>query len=442
MPLTIWKPREYENEFRLSVAGGDFPAGFPINGDHAAPPYNRDTKVREVTRFTGKTYRYYRETGEFEITIPQGYVEPSDVQAGYLVTIDGYVYIIEDYEWTLTDQGYQCTISGRDLGGLLDRYIPTHRRVSGAIEAPQGSSIVAFMEKFFTSYFNVNHDINEKLPERCGWFRDSDRKLSSGWVALETDINEPDEVNEDSASVEIVSYGDVIRIMTGYHDMGYRFDVVYDENLGVHTVQLVIYKPFNDTDDDVLFRVGGRGVSGFYYSKETRDAINAAFVFVKSRWFTELGVGWKQTEEPENIQYFLPFERNGRNWADVANNWSGIAIDLGEVPAENDVAGGDAEKWVDKQLIDVYRAPIETAGFSYDNSGAYKFGEHFGIGSLISIADDYTGVGLTARLTGVVTSYDAGKAKEYDFVLGDKRLSQADKLKRRFSHIDRIIYSV
>lgn len=435
MPITIWKPREYAQGF-AETGADDPPAPFlPINGEVAAAPYNRDTKVREVTRFTGSTTQHYRDTGEFEVTIPHGYVEPSDVREGYLVTIEDAVYMIEDYEWERTEDGYFCTISGRDLGGLLDRHIPTYRRESGRLEG----DIKEFMTRFFSSYFVAKGDINLALPERCGWFRDAERMAEGGWVAYENEALASINANDSSANMEIISYGAALRILTSYKDMGYRFDVRFDETLGLHTLQLVLYKP---EDEGILLRSDGRGVSGFSYSRETRETVNAAFVFAKSRWVNEYGVGWKQAEEPIYTHYLLPFKEDGANWAEVANAWSGIAIDLGEVPAEEDTEGGDVTAWMQGQLVDIYSAPIETVTFSYDNRGAYKYGEHFGLGSLVSLVDDYTGAGLTARLTGVTTKYEAGKPKEYDFVFGDKRPTQADKLKRKFSLIDRKTYSI
>ena len=439
MPITIWKPREYAEGFATSGVEGSF---VPANGEVAAAPYNRDTKIREVTRFTGYTERHYRDTGYFELVIPQGSVEPSDIKAGYLVSVEDYVYMIEDYAWELTEDGYEVTISGRDLGGLLDRHIPTHRRESGSLSAPKRADLKAFLLPFFESYFEYSGDINQALPEKCGWFRDAERMPEGGWIAFEGVAEDQSEsAEESSANVEIVSYGEALRIMAGYKKMGYRFDVKYDELLGIHTLQLVLYKP-DEADEGILLNSRGRGVSDFSYSFEAQEAVNAAFVFAKSRWVQAYGGTWTQAEEPIHITYMLPFEQEGANWAEVANAWSGVAIDLGEVPEENDLAGGDAVRWMRGQLVDIYREPVETVKFSYDNSGACKYGQHFGLGSSVSIADDYLGVGLTARLTGVTTNYEAGEPKSYDFVFGSERLTQADKLKRRFSYIDRRTYSI
>lgn len=437
MPITIWKPREYATGFADNGAEGGY---LPDNGEVAATPYNRDTKIREVTRYTGSTTRRYRDYGEFEMTIPQGYVEPSDVKAGYLATIEDAVYMIEDYTWELTESGYECTISGRDLGALLDRHIPTHRRESGMVSAQNMGNVVSFLEKFFTSYFVYSDDINLALPERCGWFRDTERKPADGWVIVSGETE--GDTGASSAEFELMSYGAWLRIVAAYRDMGYRFNVPFNETLGLHTVQLELYKPSPTDTQEILLKSDGRGVSGFSYSYETREAVNAAFVIAKSRWVNVYGVGWEQAEDPIHTTYLLPFERNGANWAEVANDWSGIAIDLGEAPADQDAAAGDAIAWMRDQMGDIYTNPVTTVEFSYDNSGAYKYGQHFGLGSIIHLADEYTGIGVTARLMGVTTKYEAGASKGYDFVFGDERLTQADKLKRKFSYIDRKTYSI
>lgn len=435
MSITIWKPRQYAEGFADNGEEGVFA---PTNGEVANVLYSRDVKVREVARFTGSTTQRYRNAGEFEITIPQGYVLPSDVQDGHLVTIGDTVYMIEDYTWEVTEEGYQCTISGRDLNGLLDRHIPTHRRSSGSVQT-SAAAIRNFFDRFFTSSTFISDEVSTLLPEQCGWFRDTDRRPADGWVVV-TGVDEG--ALGASGSYELVSYGAIMRIMTGYHEAGYRFNAAFDEALGLHTVQIEVYKP---ADSGVLLNSKGRGVSGFSYSRETRDEVNAAFIVAKSRWYRTYGPGsniWEQGEEPIYSYFLAPFKKEGANWAEVANRWRGVAIDLGEVPEDEDTEGGAVWDWMRGQLEDFYQTPTETIEFSYDNSGAYKYGQHFGLGSLVSIADDYTGVGATLRLVGVTTKYEAGQAKGYDFTFGSERITQADKLKSKFSRIDRKTYSV
>lgn len=436
MPLTIWKPRQYAQGFADKGAEGSF---LPDNGEHAAAPFNRDTKVREVTRFTGWTIRKYCDAGEFEAIIPAGYVEPGEVVPGYLVTIDDYVYMIEGYEWTLTESGYECTISGRDLGALLERHVPTFRRASGAISAETVEGMKSFLQPFFTSYFNYASDINNELPETCGWFRDVERRPLGGWVVIDPDESDGEPGSYTSADVELISYGAALRLMASYRDLGYRFNCSFNEGIGLHTLQLELYKP---QDSGVMLRSTGRGVSGFTYSRDTRDAVNAVFAVALSRWGFGNGMGWVQAEEPIYGRYGFQYDINGANWAEIANAWSGAALDLGEIPEENDATAEAGAAWMREQVKDAYQTEALTVEMEYDNSGAYRYGEHFGLGSQVTIKDDFLNIASVARLVEVETKYEAGAAKAYGFKFGDNRITQADKLKKKFSHLEKKSYSV
>lgn len=443
MSLIIWQPRQYADGWATvgNDSGETRHRYRPCNNYPAGEPYDKDALIREVTRFTGWTQENYADTGEMEIVIPAGQVLPSDIKKGRMLAVDGRHYVIEDFTWTLEAEGWACTVSGRDFGGRMDKEIPTARDASGAVSGDM-TYIYDMATYFLKSYEQNETSAAFNLPEYAGWFRDLEREPASGSVVWdiegEYDLGEAFNA-EANGDLEIVSYGALIRYMCNFYDLGYKFVFDYDHEKELHTVQIQLYRP---EDSGVIFRDNGRGVSGFEYAFESRDTVNAAFVCAKSRWRQGLNEDPTKAEEPTYPLLSLPFKKEGAGWHDVANNWSGRVVDCGEVPEENDTSISAARAWIEGQTIDVYQNDTESVAFEYDNSGFYKYGVHFGLGSKVAIYSDYLGLAATQRLYGVKTKYEAGKAKSYEFEFGDQRRTTADKLLKRFAEIDRKTYSI
>ena len=440
--IIIWQPRQYTPVWAIVGNDGSGRVRYrPCNSEPAAEPYHKDALIREVTRYTGWTQEYYANSGEMEITIPAGQVQPEDIARGRFVQIDGKQYEIEDYEWSLTNGGYEVTISGRDFGGRMDREIPTIRDASGVISGDM-TYVEEIARAFFDSYYMNETNAAFNLPEYAGWFRDADRKPEGGWVVWqiegEHDLGETFNA-EGGGELELVSYGALLRYMMNFYDLGYRFSFVFNQEAGLFQLQMQLYRP---EESGVVLHSTGRGVSGFKYALEGRDTVNAAFVCAKSRWFKALDAEAVSSEDPVYPILSLQFKQEGSNWADVANNWSGRVLDCGEVPEENDTSIDAARAWLEGQTVDIYQTPAETVEFSYDNSGPYKYGVHFGLGSKVHLVDEFLNIGLSQRLRGVKTKYEAGKAKEYEFEFGDQRRTTADKLLKRLSELDRKNYSI
>ena len=63
MPITIWMPARYAEGFAY-----DETTGVPVNGETEQSPYDRDTKVCEITQYKGWKESHFCACGEFEAT--------------------------------------------------------------------------------------------------------------------------------------------------------------------------------------------------------------------------------------------------------------------------------------------------------------------------------------------------------------------------------------
>lgn len=448
MPLTIWKPRQYVEGFEVDSMG------FPYNGEVAAAPYDRDTKVREVSRFTGWVQEYFCDVGEFEVTTQQ--VTPDDVQKGFLVEIDGRHFVIEDYVWKYDENGYSCTISGRDLWKFPESHV-SGRWIGESYDfdddynpAFTGETLMYAIQGFF-------------IVNRAGWFRDLDRYPNV--QAVETDgittyegfaaalelANETEDSfrsrNVGAILInDIMTHGAEWRMFANWLGVGLRFDLTFDENLGLYTFAPTIY---DGKDNGVTFNSRERGVSGFEYAFASRSTVNASRVFYESKWqLTHLQSLYENEDfsgevlevgtDDNLIKATLRHvSDNADSYADRAANYSERLLDLGQ-PTETANASADGfRQWLKTGSAADYTSDEKGAAFTYDDSGVYKYGVHFALGDQITVIDDYLGLQVKQRLTGVKTLYNAGKAKSREFDFSSQRISQSETLRKKFMQIDK-----
>lgn len=442
MSVIIFKPRQYAPDFAFEPPS-------PSNGDVADAPYDKDTRVREVTRYTGSKTLKYADTGEFSITLLAGQAKAEDVKDGYLMLIDGDPFIIEAYTWSLTENGYECDVSGRDFGAYLDNAICT--KYPNKDEAYNGSTdgkisiddVTGLIARFFDGNTNPHSwDWNVEAPEHCGWFRDDERKGAAWYSTAFEDTSATGERRGSNVVQEVMSYGAILRTFCNWYGIGYRWRVEWNEASGLYSVGIELYNRADSSN--VMIRSTMRGVSGFSYDYDARDSVNAVIHSASSQWYQpDPTGGYVQDEENKHAILGVSFDPGSAvNYAEVANSWRSKFVDLGDVPQESDATSADALKWISEQdITENYSKPTEKISFTYDNSGIFKYGEHFKMGSRVTIVDDFLGIGSDQQLTEVQTNYDAGEPKSYAFSFGDSTVTQADKLKRKFAEIDRRTYA-
>lgn len=455
MPITIWKPAEYNEVFSRDVSGASQSA---INGIYAAAPYDNDTKVCEIARFTGWKQLYYADTGEFEVVVSAGQVRPGQVKRNYLVNFDGDMFVIEDFEWNKTSEGYECVISGRDMGRYLDDEIIKGFLVGDSLNywkvESEGKTSVrninAFLRGFFRQTAAAGGAINWNSP--VGWFRDTKRcETKNTFIRYDFTDEEATLAEEKGSKIvtDILSYGSTLRKLLAYFGIGYRWDVA-PKAAGLATVALVLY---DHGAGDVTMRADGRGVSNNSYYERYRGSCNAAHVDAVSAWatpanmhyryrtgFDETGWWFDETNAEKNARFMQYSTSSYANWAEVAADWRERYIDLAKCPEENQATLEDFLAWVDTNSED-YRVPPEIGySFSYDNSGAYKYGVHFSLGSTVTIQDDFLGITVTQRLTGVKETFVGGASKGYDFEFGDQSITRKNAISRKFVELNRKTY--
>ena len=111
-----------------------------------------------------------------------------------------------------------------------------------------------------------------------------------------------------------------------------------------------------------------------------------------------------------------------QSYAERLELYSEKALDLGEVPTESDETAEKMMAWLRSGVEAEIVKPEQAFEFTYDNSGPYKYGVHFGIGDQITVRSDRLGVSAKQRLVTVTTNYEAGKAKAYAFEFGEQTI--------------------
>lgn len=466
MPITIWEPARYLQQFARDSA-----FDHPTNAATAAAPYNRDTKVCEIARFTGWKQLYFCDTGEFEVTTRQ--ITPEQAQRGYMVDIDGDMFVIEEVEWELDEGGYTCTLSGRDFWAFPDRQI--NRRYLGDEYATSrnetfNGDALRDSVSFFFFY----------LAPGAGWFRDIARfpdyvpSTGTGSALVHDEIVLLDMHQRTEAAFlaedkgvqycsDIMSYGAEWRMFASWFNVGIRFDFAWNEEGGLYSLKPTIY---DGQTRDIIINTQGRGVSGFRYTESSRNAVNQVYAQWEAKRFAYYGdtaatwyegdswnadnvIDWQQdTAVWESMKdksiTSLAFDRQSdstKSYSERAIELSETFANLGTVPDANAGAASTFLAWAKEKTRGSFVEATKAFEFSYDNSGAYKYGEHFKLGDKITIQDNYLGVQSSQRLTGVKTTYSGGDVHPtYAFEFSNQRISQSDTLKRKFAQLDRCAY--
>lgn len=445
MPVTIWKPRRYAAGFEtLSTTGGN-PA--PVAGVEGY-----DHKIREVPRFEGKTIRRYAKAGEMAFTLYG--VELADVQRGHLLEIDGGHYFIERAE--LVEDGQAYAVEGRSVEALLDMEYDCFDLPGGmyngvsASNVYYGSSATAITALMLLQTFTGTstsmpaNKVTSDYPWAAGWWRDLDRKGDT-MVQLLASGKDPAAAGTGVVR-DFATYGAHLRMLCNLFWLGYRCDLAWNELKRLYEVKWVIYE---GSGEGVTLRATDPGVTGFEYSWDARDRVNMVIYSYSDHVNAETGAydkdGATYTHYGVRMRDgFMPGEVV--NAAELAENMAPVFVDLGSVPEVLDEVqiDGDAEQtaaWVDSQVVEKVTGEFakieETAAFGYDNSGAYKFGEHFGLGDTIALYDPRSGWVSTQVLTEVETTYSAGVAKTYSFGFGNRRRTTADKILAKFGDVNR-----
>lgn len=454
--VTIWEPRRYVAGFEsLYTTGG--------NPDPVAGVRGRDSKVREVPRFEGETIRRYREAGEMALTLYGVTLE--DVQRGHLLEIDGHHYMIERAELVENGQAYE--VEGRSIEALLDMEfdcydVPGYNYGGAtAVATAYGSAArVNTITTLLMTFMGTNPNdppnlVTSNYPELAGWWRDAERHPASsatGVGAVLYNVTLATEAAAGTGAVrDFATYGAHLRTLCNLFALGYRCELVWSEAAGLYTVKWVVY---DQPDAGVTLRATDAGVSGFSYSWDSRDRVN--MVIYSYTDHVDASTGTYNADGPKHVHYgvkmrdgFMPVGTTAGeivNAAEFAENMAPVYVDLGAVPEQADSVqiDGDAAQtaaWVESQVVEKVNNQFakleENAAFEYDNAGAYKFGEHFDLGSKVALYDPRTGWAATQVLTEVTTTYSAGEAKAYAFEFGNRRRTSADKILAKFSDVDR-----
>lgn len=461
MSLIIWKPAQYAQQFTEEEGLNGSGAPYPSNGPTAAAPYDRDTVVREVARFAGWKKECYCDTGEFEVTTYDA--RPEDVRRGNMVFLDGSVFVIESFSWDLTEDGWQCTMSGRDFWRYPESEIH-ERNIGEPYRNIYGGDNHADMTNKYNGECligDIGGFMRDEFAYMAGWFRDR-RRYPQAW----DDVNEwfyPENIvkypsgfttrKTSGAPIvsELMSFASEWRMFANWFKVGIRFRFAFDDASGVFTIQPEIYE---GESKGVEIYADGRGVSGFSYSEDGRGAVNA----ILATWISEkrtfpstnhkykgnlfTGATYASEDAANTVNFFKYVAPNDHaNYAERLELYSEKHLDAGTVPTESDETKEKMMDWLETAIDAEIVEPEQAFEFEYDNSGAYKFGIHFGIGDIISVRSDFLGIRANQRLVSAVTRYEAGEAKSYEFEFGEQAIRRAftyvNKIARKLSEIDK-----
>lgn len=441
MSLIIWKPAQYIAEFSTEK-GLNSETFEPSNGPLLGAPYDRDTVIREVPRFTGWKKECYRDVGEFEITTAD--VEPEDVRRGNMVFLDGSVFVIEAFEWNLTENGYECTMGGRDFwrypeSEIRPRYIGnTYRDHFGGDNAADTS------DRFNgeNMVIEIGEFLRDEWRSLAGWFRDR-RRYPQAWDAVnewfypELITKYPEgfttrKTNGAPVVAELMSYAAEWRTFANWFDVGLRFRFAFDELAGVFTIQPEIYE---GEDNGVELYDDSRGVSEFKYSEDGRSAVNAVLAMWTSAKRTFDGVNHKykgnaftgttyaDADAADYVNFFNYVSKDdAQSYAERLELYSEKVLDMGAAPTESDETKEKMMEWLRSGVEAEIVRPERVFEFEYDNSGPWKYGVHFELGDKITLRSNRLGLAAKQRLVTVTTNYAAGAAKAYAFEFGEQTI--------------------
>ena len=449
MSLVIWEPRRYVSGFAKDSNNQ------PINGAVEAAPFNHDTRVAEIVNFNGYKKTYFCDTGEMEAEFYAGQIEPSSIKRGYIADLDGDHFVIDGISWKLGESGYTCSITGKDLGCYLDAltvrgvFIGSTYTDFAGVDATfsdytkiDSRVIKGFLSEFMGS--DARSTMSRYYPQ-AGWFRDKDREPSGGFVQF--DFKDSANLTREfgsSSVTQVMSFGATLRALLAYGGFGYRWKLEWNKEKGLYEIAIVVY---DEAFSECTFKTSGRGISGFEYEENDRAAVTAVYAHGKSNVLQNPLIGaydvlalsrdyevYDATIEGEYEFSWQRYETNGaKNYAELIAQYKEEALDVGTAGKEQNADKTKYINWLETQTGSTFKEPEKTASFKYDNSGALKFGVHFGLGSNVTLIDEFLGVELTQRLVGVKQEYEGGRVDSFELEFNNKRITQNDAIKRKLS---------
>ena len=437
MPLIIFKPRQYKAGFVKDENG------YPINGEVAEKPNDRDLMVCEISRFEGWTTQCYCDTGEFEITTRDA--DPAHISTDNVVFFEDRLFFIETVKWKRDAEGYVCTFGGRDIWKCLESF------------NMYASSYPTFSRSWITfpadSALGFGSDVTNN---KCGWFADRDREANVIYIDRLGKIT-TEEFNEQIGSLyvgDVMSFRSLTRLFENVTECGIEFYASFNSAKGIFVHRV---KPTHYSDNVVTIDASDRGVSGFSYTNDERNTTNATLFSYevnpyefsdvygpkkRSEHYTKLSYADVRTTEAKDRRYVHHCKKgNAKNYAEIGNKFSERVICASSIPGDVDTRSKFAQ-WVNGQITADYTNAETSVSFDYDNMGRYRFGRDFFLGDYVEITDGYLGVKSKQKLVKVKREYKAGSVVSYWFEFGKQNTTQADKLKTKFREIDRRTFGV
>lgn len=461
MPITIWEPARYASGWATRDRFGNVPfTAPPNNGNLAAAPYNHDTKVCEIARFTGHKSKSWCDAGAFEIQTE--HVTREQAKIGHMLDIDGDMYMIEGVRWQRGERGYTCTLTGRDLWAFAERQIDARRIGDTYGISSDGALTGAGLQSEIQTYF-------EGMQYAAGWWRDLGRfphfcdpatAERTGGDFVQLDLQQTTAAAFKARSVgaltvsELMPFASVWRYLCNMFGVGLRFDWNYQTTGGGRGFYAITPTLYDGAAAGVEIRTDGRGVSDFAYEEDSTCAVNAVYVAFKTKNFAYFTpsypppyhqAAWRDfgtRTGNDSYQGYRRYVKDGSetNYPERAIFTSEKALSLGDIPEENSDTKAHIMAYVDQQAQAEYAGNASSVSFTYDNTGAYRYGEHFSLGDMLTVRDDFLGVRATQRLTTVTTNYNEGQAINYGFEFNDQRITLDNTLRRKFREIDRRSY--
>ena len=440
MPVIIFKPRQYKAGFAKDKNG------YPINGEVADPPNDRDLKVCEISRFEGWTTECYCDTGEFEITTRD--VDPAHISTDNVVFFEDRLFVIETIKWERDSEGYVCTFGGRDMWKFLESINNTPSTYTGF-----SRSLVIH------PVHRVLHVGDVAQGASCGWFADEDRKGGNYHTDRLGSLSAEDFRNETIESYyvqDVMSYKSMTRLFSNITGCGVELHAKYNSVTGLF--EHCIY-PTHYSDNVVSIDASDRGVSSFSYVVDERNVTNATIFSYKRNPYKIIGGGTgtrkrfeyynklsyadtEATGDKERRLYAYHCKRgSAKNYAELANKFTERIITADSIPSDVDTRTKFAQ-WVNGQMTEDYANAETSVSFDYDNQGRYRFGRDFFLGDYVNITDGFLGVKSRQKLVKVKRDYKAGSVVSYSFEFGSQKTTQSDKLKTKFREIDRRTFGV
>ena len=458
MPIVIWQPPIYTG-FTVQSQTSSTNA---TPGTVAAAPFNKPSRVKEVARFKGWKTSLYRGTGEFSITIDSSAIRPREAVIGHLVNFDdGTTYRIEGVEWTRGTNGYEVTLTGRGIESFYDAFIyKPSLSIGTALPSASGGkatrATLFAVAKPATAIGAVAVTTTQIPSPNLSFLAPTGDVVS----AIEYETAALQNGAGYGNYKEPMTAGALLRTLCGWFGVGYSLTFQRQHSgSSAYFADKPTATIFNrDPANAITIYTDDRGVTKFNYSYDARNAVNQVLYLVGTKYpFTQkvdadTGHSFDynfttSAAQTNKVLSAAALIRKGtaKSFFDMGTYGAVKLVDLGNVPdpnndntGYNDGSKAAVKAWVNQQIsADDITTPTESVSFTYDNSGRYKYGEDFFLGSTVRLIDEFLGLETRQILTQVKTNYNAGAALGFDFTFGEQQITQADKLISKFSELSR-----